>query len=64
MSDDVVAPRLMTYKDAAKHLGVHETTLRGYIKSGRLGFVPMGRRRMIREDQLAAFIDGLTVHAD
>lgn len=63
MTDEVQAPRLLSLKDAARHLGVHETTVRGYIQSGQLGSVPIGRRRMVREDQLAAFIDAHTVDA-
>lgn len=65
MTDELLAlPRLLSLKETAKHLGVHETTVRGYIQSGKLGSVPMGRRRMVREDQLAAFIDAHTVNPD
>lgn len=63
MTDEVIAPKLLSLKDTAKHLGVHETTVNGYVKSGQLGSVLIGRRRMVREDQLMAFINAHTVNA-
>lgn len=52
--------RLLTVAEAAALLGIGKTTLYLLLASGGLPSVQIGRRRLIREDAIAAYIDGLT----
>ncbi|WP_426572151.1 helix-turn-helix domain-containing protein [Aquihabitans sp. McL0605] len=42
--------------DAAERIGVGRTTLYGLIESGDLESVTIGRRRLVTEDALRAFL--------
>lgn len=42
--------------DAAERIGVGRTTLYGLIESGDLESVTIGRRRLVTEDVLRAFL--------
>jgi excisionase family DNA binding protein len=47
---------LLRYADAARLLGVHEETVKTYVRRGELAAVRLGRRVLFREDDIAAFI--------
>ena len=49
--------RLLTIKDVAQLLQVHEQTVRGYVRNGRLLCVRLGRRAIrISQSDLEEFI--------
>lgn len=50
--------------EVSEHLGIHEQTVRDIIRRGELGTVRIGKRILVRDDQLAAFIDAHTIDAD
>ena len=54
---------LYSIEDVAARLDVHRKTVETRIRRGELGSVSIGRRVMIRADQLQAFIDAHTVDA-
>jgi excisionase family DNA binding protein len=56
--------RLFTIQEAAQVLRLHPETVSDLIHEGQLGHVPQGRRIMVRQDQLIAYIDARTVDAD
>jgi excisionase family DNA binding protein len=51
--------RLLTMKEAAPMLGLSVRALRHRIRRGQIKAVPMGRRLMMRESDLQAFIASL-----
>ena len=59
--DGDMPPRLLSAEAVAAHLSVNYRTVLDYIASGELPHVPIGRRKLIRADDLAAFIDAHTV---
>ena len=50
------AEKLLTVEDAAKVLLVKPTTIREWLKSGKLKGVKMGRLWRVRESDLETFI--------
>ncbi|MDZ4779035.1 MAG: helix-turn-helix domain-containing protein [Planctomycetia bacterium] len=54
--DDLDHLRLLTYKQAAKPLGVTERTIYAYVDAGELPVVKLGRLRRIRPEDLVVFI--------
>jgi len=59
------APRpLVTIREASAILNLAESTLRGWLCDRRLRFVKVGRRTMLRRDDLDAFIEAHTVAAE
>ena len=48
----------------AERLGLHPKTVRLMIGRGEIGHVRIGKRVLIREDQLTEFIDSHTVDPD
>jgi excisionase family DNA binding protein len=55
--------KLYSIEEVAAHLKVHPKTVEIRIRRGELGSMSIGRRVMIRADQLQAFIDAHTVDA-
>lgn len=56
-----VPPPPLAYglKDSAQLLGIGLTTLKELISAGRIRTLEIGRRRIIRHDELMRFLDGL-----
>jgi excisionase family DNA binding protein len=52
------AEKLLTVEDAAKALLVKPTTIREWLKSGKLRGVKMGRLWRVRESEIEAFLKG------
>ncbi len=52
------AERLLTPEDAAKALVVKSETLRGWLRTGKLKGVKVGRLWRVRESDLEAFLKG------
>jgi len=50
--------------EAAQHLGVAYKTIQREVRDGNIGSVKIGRRRMIRDDQLQQYIDDHTIDPD
>ena len=48
----------------AERLGLHPKTVSLLIRRGELGHVRIGRRVMVRDDQLVEFIQARTVDPD
>jgi excisionase family DNA binding protein len=57
-------PQLLTVRQAAALLNLAESTLRGWLCDRRLRFVKVGRRTMLRRDDLEAYIEAQTVPAE
>jgi excisionase family DNA binding protein len=56
-SKDAAIPRFLSLKDAAELLGgLSVSTLRLWIRNGKLRSVKVGRRRLIREADILALI--------
>jgi excisionase family DNA binding protein len=53
--------RLLSAEAVAAWLGVNYRTVLDYIAAGDLPHVPIGRRKLVRADDLGAFIDARTV---
>jgi excisionase family DNA binding protein len=53
------AEEFLSVLDAAAILGVHPSTLRGWISSGRVKSFKAGRHHRLRRDDLQAFMDGV-----
>jgi excisionase family DNA binding protein len=54
-------PRVaLSVADAADSLGISRATAYNLMRDGRLPYVKLGRRRLVRTADLAAFLDGLT----
>lgn len=52
-----VAPRLLLSVDeATAALGISRSKVYQYLRTGRLPSVTLGRRRLIRSDDLCAFV--------
>ncbi len=58
-----VHPRLLSVADACRALGIGRTRLYETFNSGDLQYVKLGRRTLVRADELARFIDSLTAAA-
>lgn len=56
-------PGLRTIKQAAEVLCLHPKYVERLIRGGELGSVRIGRRVMVRPDQIARFIDDRTENA-
>jgi excisionase family DNA binding protein len=52
------AEKLLTPEDAAKALLVKSDTLRGWLRTGKLKGVKVGRLWRVRESDLEAFLQG------
>ena len=59
-----MTPVLHSIDQVAALIGMHRKTVEKLIHSGELGHVRVGRRYVIRDDQLAAFVEAHTVDAD
>jgi excisionase family DNA binding protein len=55
--------QLLSVKEAATLLGVGRTTLHGLIAAGAIKSVKINRRRLIKEEEVASFIDSLAKKA-
>lgn len=55
---------LYSVRDVARKLGCHYDTVYQMIRRGELGYVRVGRRKMVRPDHLQAYIDAHTYDAD
>jgi excisionase family DNA binding protein len=55
----VYRARLNSVDEAMERLGVGRSTVFGLVRSGQLRSVKVGRRRLIPEQALVDFIDGL-----
>lgn len=55
---------ILSIDAVAEHMGVHRKTVERWIHRGEMGHVPAGRRRLVRADQLQAFIDAHTINPD
>ena len=53
---------MLTVKEASEKLRIRKQTLYTWIKDGKLDYVQMGNRKLIREDVLERFIEENTVH--
>ncbi|MBS0196260.1 MAG: helix-turn-helix domain-containing protein [Planctomycetes bacterium] len=53
----VEMPQLLTIAEAARVLRVHRNTVDRELRAGRLGCVRIGRRVLVRIDQLRQFVD-------
>lgn len=66
MPNDHTAPsRLRSIVAASKALGVSRNTIFALLSSGKLGYVRIGRRRLIPADEIDRFIEAnLVANAD
>jgi len=66
MGEPVAArvPRLLTIKETAVCLHRHPQTVRQMIRDGDLDYVQVGRSKMVRDDQLADYIERQSVSHD
>lgn len=53
------APQLLGVEDVADRLGVSARNVRRLLKEDSLRAVRLGGRTLVREDDLARFVDGL-----
>lgn len=60
----VELPRLFTIKEAAHALRIHRNTVTREVANGRLGCVRLGRRVLVRADQLRRYIDDRTAKGE
>ena len=60
MRDGVIP--VLSVDEVAEHLGLHEKTVRKMIQRGDLTATRVGRRVLIRQDELQQFIDRHTEH--
>lgn len=63
MVSDTPRP-LVTIREASAILNLAESTLRGWLCDRRLPFVKVGRRTMLRRQDLEAYIAAQTVPAE
>ena len=54
--DDSVADKLLSTKQVADMLGLHEETIRQYIKRGELLAIRLGKEYRIRESEVERFL--------
>ena len=54
--DDSVADKLLSTKQDADMLGLHEETIRQYIKRGELLAIRLGKEYRIRESEVERFL--------
>ncbi|HXX33816.1 MAG TPA: helix-turn-helix domain-containing protein [Thermodesulfobacteriota bacterium] len=54
---------LLNLKEGAKELKISIHTLRSWVYQGRLPFVHLGRRVLLRREDLEAFVDKNVVRA-
>lgn len=52
-------PLLLPIKEAARLTGLSQSTLVRLIDKGEISFVRVGRRRLVKYDQLREWVDGL-----
>ncbi len=65
MPNDHTAPsRLYSIVASSKALGVSRNTIFALLSSGKLGYVRIGRRRLIPADAIDRFIDANLVAKD
>jgi len=53
--------RLLTIPEVAESLGVHRNTAQRLVASGELPSCKIGRARRVRDDDLRAYVEGITV---
>jgi excisionase family DNA binding protein len=53
--------RLISIAEAASQLALSQSAVARMIRNGQLPFVVIGRRKLIRDDHLEAFIEDATV---
>lgn len=56
MTDTEPGAQLLSVVEVGERLHLHPQTVRRYMNTGALGFVRVGRYRMVSPDQLVAFI--------
>jgi len=56
-------PQLIDFKEGAKELRVSIQTLRGWASKRRIPYVRLGRRVLLKREDLEAFIDKNVVRA-
>lgn len=49
---------LLEVEDVAKELGVHQVTIRRYIRGGRLKATKIGKRWYISKERFIEFVNG------
>lgn len=54
---DIAVIKLYTIQEAARLLRVHRSTLSRLVKAGELRHVSVGSRKLVRHQDLLAFID-------
>lgn len=47
-----------TLKEVSEKLDIHITTLRGYVKSGKLKATKLGNKYIVSEDNYIDFVNG------
>lgn len=57
-------PQLLTVREAAALLHLAESTLRGWLCDRRLQFYKVGRRTMLKRQDLEAYIEAHAVPAE
>jgi excisionase family DNA binding protein len=56
-------PQLVTVAEAAEALRISDRTVFRWVERGELPVVRLGRRVLLREQDLAAYVDARTVNA-
>jgi len=54
-------PQFLSVQEIADRLSVSKSTIQRHIKNGRLPSVLIGGSRRVREDDLATFIESISV---
>jgi excisionase family DNA binding protein len=57
-ANEVAPPVLLSMEDAAARLGIGRTLAYGLVQSGQLRSHLIGRRRLVSESALAAYVTG------
>ena len=52
-----MTPKMLSVLDIADSMGVHEQTVRKYIRVGDLVATPIGRRILVHPDDYADFLE-------
>lgn len=63
MDNEGTAPLLLAVREAARMIGVGETTAWGLISSGELSVVRVGRRTLVPRASIQQYVERLMAHA-
>ena len=58
-TEPTIEPQLYSVEEVARRLGIGRTLAFALIQHGHLDSVKIGRRRLVRHDDLVAYIDNI-----